>query len=356
MVDSAHTAYSCYLPVIEFTRGAIVESFHNGAIAVVDTEGRLVAFYGDPEVVSYMRSAAKPFIALPMVEYGAPERFGFTSRELAVTCASHLGMDIHVEVIRGIQQKLGVSEADLLCGIQPVGDAATAQRMWREGAALTPIRHNCSGKHTGMMAQALVRGLPIADYIDPAHPIQVSILESVAEMCGLSTEEVEVAIDGCSVPTFAVPLRNAAFAFARLADPSRGLEPTRAEALRQIFSAMTAHPDMVRGPGDFDTEAMQRCPGMLVSKCGAEAFFGIAVAPGARGPGSPALGISIKIGDGGTRADILVAAELLRQFGVLGPDAVAQLTEIGFGPHKVLKNYRGMVVGEARACFDLKYT
>ena len=343
-----------YAPVIEFTRGRIVESFHSGAVAVVNTEGRLVAAYGDPGAVTFLRSSAKPFQTLPLVESGALEKFSVTPRELAITCASHLGMDMHVEAVSGLQRKIGVSESDLMCGTHPVGDAATAERLIRAGQAPTPLRHNCSGKHTGMMAQAKFRGVAIADYVNPQHPVQQTILQTFAEMCGLAPEDVVVGIDGCSVPTFAVPLRQAALAFSRLADP-RSLPAKRASALRTIYAAMTTNPEMVRGPGDFDTEVMRLGGGRLVSKSGAEAFVGLGLAPGACGPNSPALGVALKVADGGSRADMMVATEVLRQLGVLNDGQIAKMMEFGLGPKKVLKNFRGLEVGEARPCFELGY-
>ena len=351
---SSSAVRPAYVPVIEFTRGGMVESYHNGAVAVVDPAGRLVAAYGDPRAVTFLRSSAKPFQALPMVEAGAPAAFGMTPRELAITCASHLGLDMHVETVSGLQRKIGVSESDLLCGTHAVGDPATAERLCRAGQAPTPLRHNCSGKHTGMLAFAKHRGVATADYISPQHPIQQIILQTFAEMCAVTPAEVVVGIDGCSVPTFAVPLQQAALAFARLADP-RELPAGRAAALRTIYAAMTTHPDMVRGPGDFDTEVMRLGAGRIVSKFGAEAFVGIGLAPGACGPNSPALGIAAKIGDGGSRADMLLGIEVLRQLGALDKDQLSTLTELGLGPRKVLKNFRGLVIGEARPCFELSY-
>jgi L-asparaginase II len=344
---------TAYEPVAVFTRGPIVESVHRGAVAVVDVEGHLVAYYGDPQAVTYLRSSAKPFQTLPLVESGAAEKFGLTPREVAITCASHLGLDMHVDTVRGLQQRLGLSESNLLCGTHPVPDPATAARLIRAGLAPTPLRHNCSGKHTGMLAQALFRGAPLADYINPQHPVQQGILQAFAEMCSLEPRQVIVGIDGCSVPTFAVPLLNAALAFARLADPSR-LPDRRAAALRTIFTAMTTNPELVRGPGDYDTEIMRLLPGQVVSKCGAEAYAGMGIVRGARGANSPALGVAIKIGDGAARADSMVAAEVLRQLGVLDPDQAATLGELGLGPRKVLQNFRGLEVGEARPCFELK--
>lgn len=344
-----------YLPLVEYTRGGIVESLHSGAIAVADTQGRLVASYGDPSLVSFLRSSAKPFQTLPLIESGAAEAFALTPREIAITCGSHLGLDMHVETVASIQARIGASERDLLCGTHKVPDAETARRLVLAGQEPTPNRHNCSGKHSGMLVQARHRDLSLADYVNPRHPVQQTILATFAEMCGLTPAEVVVGIDGCSAPNFAVPLMNAAAAFARLADPSH-LPPARANALRTIFYAMTAYPEMVRGPGGFDTELMRRRPGLLVAKGGAEAYQGIGIAPGAIRPGSPALGVALKISDGGERAVPLVALEVLRQLELLNEADFDALAEFDYGPRVTLRNFRGLVVGEGRPVFTLDFS
>jgi len=341
-----------YLPVLELTRGGIVESIHHGAIAVADAQGRLVASFGDSRTVTFLRSSAKPFQALPLVESGAAEAYGLTPREIALACASHKGLDMHAETVSAMQQKIGVTEGDLLCGAHPLEDPETAARLHREGREPTPNRHNCSGKHTGMLAQAKYRSLPLADYVNPRHGIQQTILEAFAEMCGVDVATVVVGVDGCSAPNFAVPLVSAATAFARLADPAR-LPAPRAAALKTIFSAMTSHPEMVRGPKGFDTELMRVRPGVVVAKGGAEGYQGIGIVAGALRPGSPALGVALKIADGAGRGTYPVALEVLRQLGALGEAELKALEGFGFGPRLPLKNWRGLVVGEARTCFEL---
>ena len=342
-----------FLPVFELTRGGLVESRHLGAIAVADVQGRLVASCGDPRAVAFLRSSAKPFQALPLVESGAAHAYGFTPRELALACASHHGLDMHAQTVLAMQQKAGVSESDLLCGTHPLDDSATVKRLHQAGLEPTPNRHNCSGKHTGMLAQARHRGLPVADYVNPQHGVQQSILAALAEMCGLAPQDVIVGIDGCSAPNFAVPLLNAATAFARLADPA-GLPAARALALRTIFAALTSHPDMVSAPGHFDTELMHVRPGVIASKGGAEGYHGLAIARGALGPDSPALGVALKIADGAGRAAGPVALEVLRQLGALGEVELQALAALGFGPRGSSKNWRSLVVGEVRTCFELQ--
>jgi L-asparaginase II len=350
-----------YQLVLEVTRGRIVESVHFGAAAVVDSSGRLLASLGNPKVVTYLRSSAKPFQALPLIERGGDQAFHLTSKDVALICASHDGTDEQVELIKGIQAKVGVQESDLLCGVHPPYHLPTQEAMRARGELPTANRHNCSGKHTGMLAHARMRGLPISDYINPDHPVQKAILETLAEMCSLPVDQVEVGIDGCSAPNYAVPLYQAALGFARLCDP-RGLSQERAAACRRITAAMMANPFMVGGPARFDSRLMETCSGRIVAKGGAEGYYAIGVMAGALGADSPGIGIVIKISDGdvashsGTdfnlRARSIVALELLRQMGYIADKELKTLAE--FGPVKPVLNWRKLVVGEARPAFDLQ--
>ncbi len=342
-----------YQPAYELTRGDLVESVHDAAIAVVDARGNLLAAHGNPFVITFLRSSAKPFQALPFVEDGGPEHFGLTPRELAVICASHSGTDEHVRVVAGIQAKVGLSESQLLCGTHPPLDAATADALKARGEQPTPNRHNCSGKHTGMLAQAVLHGWPTENYIDPGHPVQHRILHTFAEMCGLDPEAVHIGVDGCSAPNFAVSLYHAAFAYARLADP-RGLPPKRAAALEAIFSAMTAHPFMVGGPGRFDTLFMEAAGGRMLAKGGAEAYQAVALRPGVVPGVEGGVGIALKIadGDGKNRARPAVTLEVLRQLGALDDALAAQMAS--FGPKTTVTNWRKIPVGEGRPCFVLE--
>ncbi|MCC6189791.1 MAG: asparaginase [Anaerolineales bacterium] len=344
-----------YQPLVEFTRGGVVESVHYGALAMADTRGRLVASYGDPYVVTFMRSSAKPFQALPLVETGASEAFKLPPSELALVCASHRGLDMHAEAAASLQARIGASQDDLLCGTHEVGDPTTARRLASEGVTPLPNRHNCSGKHSGMLVLARHHGWPLADYVNPSHPVQQLILQTFAEMCSLPPADVVVGIDGCSAPNFAVPLVSAATAYARLADPTR-LPHRRANSLRTLFYAMTAYPEMVCAPGAFDTELMRRRPGLLVAKGGAEGYQGLSLAANALRPGSPALGIALKVSDGAGRAVHVAVLEVLRQLGLLDDADFGALAEFGFGPRLPLRNYRQLVVGEARPVFTLDYS
>jgi L-asparaginase II len=350
-----------YLPIFELTRGGTVESIHYGAIAVVDVHGRLIASYGDPETVTFLRSSAKPFQALPFFESKGPQQLGLTTPEKAIICASHSGTDEHYATVKSIQAKAKISEKELMCGIHEPEDKQTAMRMHDNHEPVTPNRHNCSGKHTGMLAYLHLKSLSgktlpeDIPYIDPTHPLQKEILQTFAEMCGLTVEQVQLGVDGCSAPNFAIPLRNAALAYARLCDPmSGGVRPVaRVEACREIFNAMTSSPEMVSGPGRFDTRLMEIAEGKIVSKGGAEGYHGIGILPGVIGQGSPAIGIATKISDGDDRNKVscAVTLEVLRQLGALSPEQLSEL-EV-FGPGYTLENFRKITVGHAYPTFRL---
>lgn len=343
---------TAYQPIFEVTRGNITESVHFGAAVVVDSHGRLLAHLGDPQAVTFLRSSAKPFQALPFIERGGHETFGLETREIAIMCASHSGTDEHVAALKTMQAKIGLTVDDLQCGIHYPYHEATADDMKARGELPTPYRHNCSGKHTGMLAHARLRSTPTQTYLDLNHPVQEAILQAFAEMCDLPADRVELGIDGCSAPNFAAPFYNAALGYARLCDPF-GLDPQRASACRTITSAMTAYPGMVAGPERLDTALMEVGAGRILSKTGAEGYQAIGLLPGALGADSPGIGIAIKISDGdpSSRARNGVALAILKALGALSASDLEKLAD--FGPEKQLYNFRKLIVGQSRPAFEL---
>jgi L-asparaginase II len=348
-------------PLIELTRGRVVESVHFGSIAVVNVDGKLIAEYGDPYMVAFLRSSAKPFQALPFVERGGVEHFGFSQRELALACASHETAQIHLDAVKGMQEKVGIQESHLQCGPHMPGDAAMFRKVIQQEIVPTSNFNNCSGKHTAMLAHAKMRGLPLETYLEHSHPVQQGILKTFAEMCGIDQEKVEPGIDGCSAPNFAVPLYNAALGMARLCDP-RSLSESRAGACRKITSAMIAHPEMVSNHGEFDCELMKTCKGKVITKRGAEGFQIIGLNPGALGPDSLGIGIAFKVidGDAARMSDELEFAarvrpattlEILRQLNGIDEAQLNALSK--FGPTKQLRNHRALVTGELHPVFKL---
>jgi L-asparaginase II len=348
-------------PLFEVTRGNIVESIHYGSITVVDSTGKLISSYGDPKAVAFLRSSAKPFQVLPFVERGGVEYFGFTPRELSISCASHEGSDLHVQTVEGIQKKIGVQETQLQCGVHMPSDAEAFKSLIINNKQPTANQNNCSGKHTAMLAYAKMRGLPLENYLDIDHPVQQDILASFAEMCLLPVKEVELGTDGCSAPNFAVPLYQSALAMACLCDP-RQFSDTRASACRKITSAMTTHPEMVSGYGEFDEQLMRVGEGKIVCKRGAEGYQTIGLLPGVLAPNSPGVGIALKVSDGDAarmsldlthqpRVRPAVALEILHQIGALSSKQEQALAS--FGPVKPVKNHREVITGQSRPMFEL---
>ena len=354
MSDTSSDNLPGYQTLYCTTRNGIVESIHYGAVAVVTPDGTLYAKTGDSQARTFMRSSAKPFQAIPLMEMGGKEKFKLNGEELAVICASHSGTDQHLRTIVGLQRKIGITESDLRCGTHLPFDKASRLKLQHQGLSPSHNHHNCSGKHTGMLAQAALLGEAIEGYTEIEHPVQQGILTAFSSMCGLEKSDVALGRDGCSVPTFAVPLYNAAWAWAKLVNPE-GLSPVRAETCQQITTAMTSHPFHVAGPGRLDTRLMETAPGKIISKAGAEAFQSIGVFPNAIKPGSPGLGIALKIagGDQGKRAVKAVTLEILRQLGVLTNQELQGLADLG--PVQTSRNQAGFVTGEARPCFQLQY-
>lgn len=339
------------VPLVEVTRGEIVESIHFGGFVAIDSKRNVLASAGNPELLTYPRSSMKPFQALPFIERGGAEAFNLTEKEVAIMCASHSGTDMHKTVLEGMHQKIGISESDLQCGVHWPSDAETREAMKAAGQEPTPFRHNCSGKHTGMLAHTVLRGLEKEDYLDPNHPVQVTIRETLAEMVGMDPDAMPLGRDGCSAPVYGIPLINMAEGVARLADPV-GLAEKRAKACRKITNAMMAFPEMVAGPGKFDTDLMVAGKGSLFCKGGAEGYQIIGVLPGVLAEDSPGIGIAIKISDGDARgrARQSVSLTILQGLGVFTEDDLAALSGYGNIP---VKNWQGFVVGEIRPAFSL---
>ena len=346
-------------PILELTRGRVVESTHFGSIAVVDSTGKLLHSYGDPHTVAFLRSSAKPFQAIPFVERGGVEHFNFTQSELSISCASHETAQIHLDTVKAMQAKIGIQEGDLQCGAHLPGDASKLRMVIQQNSIPTPNFNNCSGKHTAMLAHAKMRGLPLENYLDHAHLIQQDILAAFSEMCGIEKEKVELGIDGCSAPNFAVPLLNAALGMARLCDP-RTLTEARATACRKITIAMTAHPEMISNYGEFDCELMTVGAGRIVTKRGAEGFQIIGLMPGVYGENG--VGIAFKVADGDAsrmneelessgRVRPAVTLEILRQLQALNETQLQSLAK--FGPVKQIKNHRGLLTGQSYPLFQL---
>ena len=330
-------------PLVAFVRGNIVESVHFGSIAVVNEQGQLVAWVGDPERVTTLRSAAKPFQAMHVVTSGAANRFKYTRAELAVIAGSHSGEPRHTTTVQSMLERAGLRPDSLLCGVHPPFHAATRRALEQSGAPPTVLHHNCSGKHCGMVCACIHQGWDLRTYFRPDHPLQQAILGIMSDLTGVADRQIGIAIDGCGVPTFAVPLQAFALAFARFATAS-GLDQRQAAAAVQVREAMAAHPEMVGGEERLDTMLMLQEAGRLVSKSGAEACHGVALP-------EQGLGVALKIEDGGARAVSVALVELLRQLDVFSESQAEQLHTFA---RPAVYNYRDELVGEGRPMFTLQ--
>ena len=274
--------------VVEVRRGETVEARHRVDAVLVDPSGEIVRAAGDPELVCFFRSSSKPIQALPL----ARARDDVDDRDLAIASASHAGMPMHIEAVRGLLARAPAREDELECG---------------EG-----IAHNCSGKHAGMLALCRARGWDSPGYRLAEHPCQQAMLEAVEEACEESP--LGTAVDGCGVVTFAYPLHRLAHGFARFEQLEGG---------DRVAAAMRAHPELIRGPGSPDTRLMQLRP-RWVAKGGAEGLLCAADGQG--------MGVALKAEDGAWRAMGPALAAFLE-----GPDELARAD---------VRNSRGEVVGE----------
>ena len=301
-------------------------------VAVVHADRGLVARAGDPGFVSFVRSAIKMFQALPLVEDGGVERFGLTAEEIAVCTASHNAEPFHVAAARSILRKAGADESQLACGAHPPMHAGAAERLSAAGESPGRIHNNCSGKHAAMLAMAALHGWDAAGYHLIEHPLQQRVLATLAEWCGVAADTIELGIDGCGLPTFALPLDRVAAGCARFA--AAAADETPAPAL--IAHAMMTHPDYVAGTGRLCTDLMTQTRGRLFAKVGAEGYY-CAGAPAQR------LGVALKVEDGARRA---AEPALLAVLHALELVSAADLDALAAYARPAVWNTRGETVGE----------
>ncbi len=339
--------------LVEAWRGDIVESFHRGAFAVVDAGGAVVAAVGDIERPVYPRSAIKLLQALPLVESGAADRFGLTPAELALACASHQGEVEHVRSAASMLSKAGLDASALECGAHWPYSDASQQALAAAGATPSALHNNCSGKHAGfvclgcMLAGERDRRTFLAGYVEPQHALMREVGAAIESVTGCSLAAAPRAIDGCSIPTYALPLRRLAHAFARVAG-GQGLTPGRAAAARRLRAAMAAAPFMVGGSGRVDTEVMSTFGERVFCKVGAEGMY-------CAGLPDAGWGIALKMDDGNTaRACEVAICAVLQALGVArGETERALLARLS---NVTLRNWRNTAFGRLAAASELRRT
>ncbi|MCB1023202.1 MAG: asparaginase [Acidobacteria bacterium] len=338
-------------------RGETLESIHRGHIVAFDGEGNTILSVGEPETVTFWRSASKIFQAIPFITSGAADAFGFNEREIALACASHSGESFHTETAAEMLAKIGLDESDLRCGTHPPFDSKTANELIRSGEKPDQLHNNCSGKHAAMLAFAKHIGADPETYLSLDNPVQQEILRTTSIFSGVSANQIKLGIDGCSAPNFAVPISAMAKAFSRLnflgdfrdeigrisEDEGSKFE----KACRRIIAAQIKYPEYIGGSVRLDTKIMQALPGKLICKVGAEGVWCATVLPSEMW--KTGLGIALKVEDGDDgRARPAVAIELLRRLGIMDESAEATLSE--FSP-LILKNRKDIVVGKVAADF-----
>ncbi len=322
-------------PVIaQLRRGDHVESQHRGAWVVVDTDGDVLHHCGDPDQLVFARSSTKSIQALPLIESGAADRLGVTDAELALTAASHNGEEVHIETARSLLWRAGLGDDQLRCGPQRPADAGL-------DVPATRIANNCSGKHAGFLVAAADLGDDPARYLGAGSRIQQRVLRAMFEMSGADPADVTVAVDGCSAPTFRLPLRNLATALARMANPE-GLDPARVAACRRLVAAVAAHPELVAGTvvPRFDTDVVRVTGGRIFAKGGAEGVQTVGVV----GAG---LGFAAKIDDGSTRSLHRLTLGVLAALGHLQP---TELEGLACWHDPVRRNSDGLDIGRHQLC------
>jgi L-asparaginase II len=325
--------------MVEVTRGDMVESRHRVAACIVDAQGRVLRSWGDFERPIYPRSAIKSIQALPLVESGAADAFGVGDEELALACASHSGEAVHVERVGAWLARVGLSPDDLECGTHLPYNPDVAAAMQRAGETPSPLHNNCSGKHAGMLTTARHLGEPTRGYVRYDHPVQQRILGVMEQMAGIELGDAPWGVDGCGIPTIAMPLGNLAFAMARMANPA-DLPDRRAEAATRLRAAWGRHPLLVGGSESFDTRFMQATGGRILVKVGAEGVM-CAVIP------EYGVGLALKVEDGSSRAPGIALAGILKGVGLLTAADWTALAE-GDVVRTPLTNRAGHVVGEVR--------
>jgi L-asparaginase II len=320
--------------LVDVMRGDVVESRHRGAIVVCDGDGRVVLSLGDVERPVFPRSAVKAIQALPLVESGAADAFGFSDEDLAFACASHSGEPVHAAKAAELLARAGLDVAALECGAHwPSGEEA-AHELARRHETPTALHNNCSGKHSGFLCTCVHAGFDPRGYVRREHAEQQLVREALVDVTGAAHDEESCGIDGCSIPTYAVPLVNLATGFARMVT-GEGLLPARVAAARRLVAACMAHPWFVAGTGRADTLMMEAGKGRIFTKTGAEGVFCAAIP-------DLGLGIALKCDDGAGRAAEVMVASVLAA--LVSDDAAlaARLNELA---HPVLKNRNGMGVG-----------
>lgn len=328
--------------LVEIYRDQVLESFHRGAVCVVDREGKIIYSAGNIDQVCYPRSAMKLLQVLPLIAHGGMEHFGFTLEEIAVMCGSHNAEAEHLRVIRSILQKIGMSEDQLQCGPQYPTSKKDAEALIKKDEKPKAIHNNCSGKHAGMLAMCALMGWPADTYIDPQHPLQQMILGYCAELYEYPADHMITALDGCSAPVFSVPVYQQAIGYKNLVSTTH-VDAKRQGACRTVIEAVSRYPFLVAGSKRYCTDMMQVCAPQVIGKTGAEGIFCMALP-------EQEIGVCIKIDDGKMLPQYNVAQAFIEATGLFSK---AELSALHHYQESELKNFNKLVTGSIRTAAGL---
>lgn len=322
-------------------RANIVECVHNGHICIVDEQGKVQAYAGDPDYIVFTRSSAKPLQAIPSIRGGLADHYGLTNEEIAMMTASHRAEPIHIETLKGMANKVNITESYMVCAPSWPLDEESKERLMRAGKEKSKWYHNCSGKHYGMLAYSLMAGYPLIGYDHPDHPLQQEILRTVTDLAGLAPGDIHLGTDGCGLPVFALPLRALATAYMKLAVPERIEDKPTRDAVIRITGAMNAAPYMVAGKQKVDTLLLEDTN--VVAKGGFKGVYCF-------GLKKERLGISFKIADGSEEEWGWIAESILEQIGYSNKSTIERLKS---AYPKDLINDEGLKVGYTETAFTL---
>lgn len=328
--------------LVEVIRSNFVESVHVGSLVVVHSDGRVLHSLGNIERPTYFHSSAKPLQGIASMDAGIVEEFGLDLKEVAVIISSHSGESEHIEVLESLMKKTGTGTDEIECGIADPVSSAVLRELYTSGRTVSKLHCNCSGKHLGMLAACRVLGYSTKDYHMKNHPIQERVKRVISEFCTVPSESLADGIDGCTIPVYAVPLRNMALAYANLCNPDF-MDGKYKKSQNYILSAMTMYPEYVAGKDRLDTVLMKRYGSRVICKVGAEGVY-------CAGLIDQSTGIAIKIEDGSLRATTPALIETLLQLGVLKDEEAEGMREF-WKPS--LFNNKAEVIGEIRPVFKL---
>ncbi|MCG9880573.1 MAG: asparaginase [Bacteroidia bacterium] len=328
--------------VVQIFRGGVLESFHRGSICVVNSQDEIVFQLGNPQQICYPRSALKLVQALPLVDLGGIEHFGFSDEEIAVMCGSHNAEEKHIQAVESIFRKIGLSTDYLACGAQYPTHKASHENLIKLGEKPKQIHNNCSGKHAGMLALCKLLNFPVEDYLHPNHPIQKLIVEYIAEFYQYPASKMVCALDGCSAPIYSIPVYNQAIAFKNLVEPSK-FSVSKQKACKRLIEIVGSNPFMIAGSNRYCTEMMNISAPKVIGKTGAEGVFCMSFV-------EQKFGVCIKIDDGKMLPQYQVAQGLLEASGLFSKEELAPIHSYA---EKEIRNFNKLVCGETRVNTEL---